>query len=131
MTTYRQGDVLLVPYPFTDQSGSKQRPSVVVSGDGYNQTHPDVILAPITSQIRHTPDEVGLVNWRVASLLKPSVVKPLLSSFDVRLVRRKLGALSASDLARVRSQRSIVCRQNTYKVFSKSPTDKTAITLFQ
>ena len=24
-----EGDVLLVPYPFTDQSGSKQRPSVV------------------------------------------------------------------------------------------------------
>ncbi len=57
MTAYKQGDVLLVPYPFTDQSGSKQRPSVVVSGDGYNQTHPDVILAPITSQIRHTTDD--------------------------------------------------------------------------
>jgi len=27
MTAYRQGDVLLVPYPFTDQSGSKQRPT--------------------------------------------------------------------------------------------------------
>ena len=103
MTAYRQGDVLLVPYPFTDQSGSKQRPSVVVSGDVYNQAHPDVILAPITSQIRHTPDEVSLVNWRAAGLLKPSVVKPILSSFDVRLVRRKLGALSASDLARVRA----------------------------
>ena len=103
MTAYRQGDVLLVPYPFTDQSGSKQRPSVVVSGDVYNQAHPDVILAPITSQIRHTPDEVSLVNWQAAGLLKPSVVKPILSSFDVRLVRRKLGALSASDLARVRA----------------------------
>jgi mRNA interferase MazF len=103
MTAYNQGDVLLVPYPFTDQSGSKQRPSVVVSGDGYNETHPDVILAPITSQIRHTADEVSLVNWQAAGLLKPSVVKPILSSFDVRLVRRKLGALSASDLAQVRA----------------------------
>ncbi|MDI6770332.1 MAG: type II toxin-antitoxin system PemK/MazF family toxin [Anaerolineales bacterium] len=103
MTVYRQGDVLLVPYPFTDQSGSKQRPSVVVSGDAYNQTHPDVILAPITSQIMRTPDEeVSLVNWQAAGLLKPSVVKPLLSSFDVRLVRRKLGALSVSDRTRVR-----------------------------
>ena len=103
MTAYKQGNVLLVPYPFTDQSGSKQRPSVVVSGDGYNRTHPDVILAPITSQIRHTTDEVSLVNWQAAGLLKPSVVKPILSSFDVRLVRRKLGALSASDLAQVRA----------------------------
>jgi len=103
MTSYRQGDVLLVPYPFTDQSGSKQRPSVVLSGDVYNQTHPDVILAAVTSQIRHTPDEVNLVDWRGAGLLKPSVVKPVLSSFDVRLVRRKLGMLSNSDRARVRA----------------------------
>ncbi|MBC8262550.1 MAG: type II toxin-antitoxin system PemK/MazF family toxin [Anaerolineales bacterium] len=103
MTAYRQGDVLLVPYPFTDQSGSKQRPSVVVSGDAYNQTHPDVILAPITSQIMRTPDEVSLVDWQAAGLVKPSVVKPILSSFDIRLVRRKLGALSVSDRTRVRA----------------------------
>ena len=102
MTAYKQGDVLLVPYPFTDQSGSKRRPSVVVSGDAYNQTHPDVILAPITSQ-SPALDDVNLADWRVAGLLKPSVVKPILSSFDVRLVQRKLGALSVSDRTGVRA----------------------------
>jgi hypothetical protein len=47
------------------------------------------------------PDEVRLVNWEAGGLLKPSVVEPILilSSFDVRLVRRTLGAPSASDLA--------------------------------
>jgi mRNA interferase MazF len=103
MTACRQGDVLLVPYPFTDQSGSKQRPAVVLSGDAYNRTHPDVILAPITSQIRYTPDEAILVHWQDAGLLKPSAVKPILSSFDVRLVRRRLGSLFASDRARARA----------------------------
>ncbi|HUX76080.1 MAG TPA: hypothetical protein VMY40_05500 [Anaerolineae bacterium] len=33
----------------------------------------------------------------------PCVVKPLLSSFDTRLVRRKLGTLSDSDRARARA----------------------------
>jgi len=103
MTTYRQGDVLLVPYPFTDQSGFKQRPAVVLSGEAYNQTHPDVILAAVTSQVTNAPDEVKVSKWQVAGLLKPSVVKPVLSSFDVRLVRRKLGALSAQDQAQVRA----------------------------
>jgi len=102
-TSFRQGDVLLVPYPFTDLSGSKQRPAVVVSGGAYNQTHPDVILAPITSQVMRAPDETGVADWHSAGLLKPSVVKPILSSFDVRLVRRKLGALADSDLAQVRA----------------------------
>ncbi len=103
MTFFRQGDILLVPYPFTDQSGSKQRPAVVLSGAAYNRTHPDVILAPITSQIRHTPDEVNLAHWQDAGLLKPSSVKPVLSSFDVRLVQRRLGALSDPDRGRVRA----------------------------
>ncbi|MBE9470854.1 MAG: hypothetical protein IMY75_01910 [Chloroflexi bacterium] len=48
-------------------------------------------------------DEVRLVDWQAAGLLKPSVVKPILSSFDVHLVRRRLGVLSASDQARVRA----------------------------
>jgi len=56
-TSYKQGDVLLAPFPFTDQSGGKQRPAVVLRGDEYNRTHPDVILAPITGQIR---DRVGI-----------------------------------------------------------------------
>lgn len=104
MTSYSQGDILLVPFPFTDQSGSKQRPAIVLSADRYNQTHPDVILAPITSQVTNLdPDETNLADWNDAGLLKPSVVKPVISSFDVRLVRRKLGALSAADRARVRS----------------------------
>jgi hypothetical protein len=30
------GDVVLVPFPFTDQSGAKKRPAVVVSSSGYN-----------------------------------------------------------------------------------------------
>ena len=103
MTVYRQGDVVLVPFPFTDQSGGKQRPAVVLSGDAYNRDHPDLILAPITSQLLHAPDEVSLTDWSSAGLVKPSVVKPVLSSFDSRLVRRRLGALPASDLAPVRA----------------------------
>lgn len=97
MTSYKQGHVLLVPFPFTDQSGIKQRPAVVLSSSQYNQNRLDIILAPITSQISLAIDEIRLANWKSAGLLKPSVVKPVIASFDITLVRRKLGALSDSD----------------------------------
>jgi len=100
--SYKQGDVLLVPFPFTDQSTTKQRPAVVLSSEAYNLTHPDLILAPITSQFHKEHDKAILNEWQTAGLLKPSFVKPLLSSFDPLLVKRQLGLMSSDDLASVR-----------------------------
>ena len=50
-TSYSFGDVVLVPFPFTDQSGSKKRPAVIVSSAAYNQQRPDLVLMGITSQV--------------------------------------------------------------------------------
>jgi mRNA interferase MazF len=102
MTAYKPGDILLVPFPFTDQTTTKQRPAVVLSSESYNRSHPDLILAPATSKITHKTDEVLVSEWQSADLLKASVVKPILASFETSLVRRQLGALAQSDLTAVR-----------------------------
>lgn len=52
MTRFEYGDVVLVPFPFTDQSISKKRPAVVVSSAAYNAERPDVIIIAVTSQVR-------------------------------------------------------------------------------
>ena len=62
-----------------------------------------MILAPITSQVGQAYDEASPQDWQASGLLKPGVVKPLLSSLDVRLIRRKLGTLSALDRREVRA----------------------------
>ncbi len=46
-----RGDVVLVDYPFTDRTGSKVRPTLVVSTDELHQSD-DAIIAAITSVIR-------------------------------------------------------------------------------
>ena len=46
------GDVVLVPFPFTDQSGAKKRPAVIVSNNRYNARRRDLIIMAITSQVR-------------------------------------------------------------------------------
>ena len=99
------GDVLLVPFPFTNQQTTKQRPVVVVSTSAYAQACPDVVLMAITSQVR-TPlsfGEVLLADWQATQLLKLSVVKPLLATLEQNLIIRHLGTLSSGDQVALRN----------------------------
>ena len=45
----RRGDIVLADLPYSDRSGSKRRPALVVQCDRNNQRLDDVILAMITS----------------------------------------------------------------------------------
>ncbi|MBK7951650.1 MAG: type II toxin-antitoxin system PemK/MazF family toxin [Deltaproteobacteria bacterium] len=94
------GDVLLVPFPFTDQTAVKQRPAVVVSSNAYHRDRPDLIILAVTSQTRPGDGKIGeaaIDHWEEAGLLKPSVLKPLLATLERGLVRRKLGHLGQDD----------------------------------
>jgi mRNA interferase MazF len=51
---FQFGDVVLVPFQFTDQSATKQRPGVVVSSAAYQRARRDLILMAVTSQLRGT-----------------------------------------------------------------------------
>jgi mRNA interferase MazF len=51
MTAYSFGNIVLVPFPFTDQSTVKKRPAAVVSSDAYDQKRPDIIIMAVTSQM--------------------------------------------------------------------------------
>ena len=95
------GDIVLVRFPFTDQTAAKQRPAVVISASEYNCSKPDLILMAVTSQLRPTValGEVWLARWRDAGLLRPSAVKPVVATLEQGLVIRKLGALTADDRA--------------------------------
>lgn len=94
-TSYNFGDIILVPFPFTDQSTTKKRPAVVVSSDAYHATRPDIIIMAVTSQT--TPSgktgEVSIKNWKDAGLLKPSLIKPVIATIENSLVLRRLGQL--------------------------------------
>lgn len=99
MTGYEFGDVVLVPFPFTDQEVAKRRPAVVVSSAGYQAERPDLIIMAISSQMRPPLSfgEVVVQHWRASGLLKPSVVKPVLTTIESGLVLRVLGRLSLED----------------------------------
>ncbi|MGH2360889.1 MAG: type II toxin-antitoxin system PemK/MazF family toxin [bacterium] len=98
-TGYEFGDVLLVPFPFTDQSTTKRRPAVIVSSQAYNRERPDVIIMAVTSQLRPAAGvgEVTVREWQAAGLLKPSAIKPVITTVERGLVIRRLGRLNDQD----------------------------------
>ena len=48
-----RGDIVLVPFPFTDLTGQKRRPALVVSPDGFDPE--DLVLCAITSRVAGQP----------------------------------------------------------------------------
>jgi mRNA interferase MazF len=103
-TAYSFGDVVLVPFPFTDQGGLKRRPAVVVSSAEYHVRRRDLMIMAITSQIRPRPlfGEVTVTDWKKAGLLAPSVVKRVVTTIE-RLVLKRLGQLQQADLRSLRA----------------------------
>jgi mRNA interferase MazF len=99
MIDYEFGDVVLVPFPFTDQTATKKRPAVIVRSKAYILEHPDLVLMAITSRQRSSPavGEVTLTQWKTAGLLKPSLIKPIFTTIEKGLVVRRLGKLAADD----------------------------------
>ena len=99
MPAYGFGDIVLVPFPFTDQSGVKKRPAVIVSSTVYNQARRDVVIMAITSQLKPSGafGEVIVQDWQAASLLKPSAIKPVFATIEQTLILKRLGQLSNRD----------------------------------
>ncbi len=96
---WRRGDIVLIPFLFSNLSASKTRPPVVVSVPAYQTVQGEVLVAPLTSQTMnlHPTFDYLLVDWKAAGLLKPTLVKPRLAVVKANLVQYRVGVLSASE----------------------------------
>ncbi len=95
MPNYSRGDVLLVRYPFTDLSGGKVRPAVVVHAPHPSQ---DSFVVPLTSRlVTLQPGEFALADWQKAGLNVPTAVKRGIYTIHPSLIAKFVGHLSAQD----------------------------------
>ncbi len=70
MTDFNFGQIVLMPFPFTDQTASKKRPAVVVNSSSYYRSRSDLIVMAITSQIHaKTFGDFVIADWKSAGLL--------------------------------------------------------------
>jgi mRNA interferase MazF len=93
------GEVFICQFPFTSGTASKIRPALVLF-----DLQQDALICRITSASRTGPLDVTLNDWQAAGLLKPSVARlDRLVTAEKTVFLRRLGILSATDLAAVRN----------------------------
>ena len=106
MITFKQGDVVLIPFPFTDFSTFKQRPAVILSSNKFNTSQQDVIVAAVTSHIPQTVSENDYIlnadELQSAGLPKTSLIKlDKIVTIDHRLIHKRLGTLPIHTLHKI------------------------------
>lgn len=74
---YKQREIVLVPFPYSDLSSTKRRPVLIVSNDDYNQNFQDVVVCVITSNLHTDTYSVALGNedLEIGVLPESSIVK--------------------------------------------------------
>ena len=99
MTDFKEGDVVLVSYPFGEGAGVRKRPALVISLNDFNQQTEELIVAQITSRVS-SPGREGdykIKDWREASLIKPAIVRLRIATLPTAMVIRRLGSLTQKD----------------------------------
>jgi mRNA interferase MazF len=100
MTSYKFGDVVLIHFPQSGSTARKQRPGIVVLDIGDD----DLVIVPVTSQVRSQAGDVSILNQPETGLIRPSwmrlaKVSTLLKSDIVRT----LGRLPENDRSQLAS----------------------------
>ena len=109
MMRVQRGDIVLVDFPYSNRTGSKMRPALVVQSDVWNQRLDDTILALITSSPQRRTGastqyfiDISTVEGRQTKLRLDSIVQcENLVTYDHRLIPRILGRLSDSAMQQV------------------------------
>ena len=96
--TIRPGEFWVADIPFTNASGSKKRPVLVLWLDG-----DDLVAAAVTTAKRRSSFDVALVEWKPSGLRRESTVRlSRLDCLEQSLLIGRIGVISAADGERVK-----------------------------
>ncbi len=105
MIVCEQGDIVLVVFTFTDESGDKRRPAVILSTSDYHRSRQEAIIAAITSNVdRMLCGDHLIADWREAGLLWPSAATGIIRTVKRSMIERRLGKMPAADMEAIRGQ---------------------------
>jgi mRNA interferase MazF len=103
MARFIKGDVVVLPFPFSDLSASKRRPALVLA----DLTGNDIILCQITSQQTKDAYAISLTDSDMinGSLKKSSNIRPnRIFTADKNIILYKIGSIASAKSQEVRNK---------------------------
>ena len=103
----KQKDIVLLPYPFSDQEESKVRPALVVSNDSFNRKSEDIIVVPLTAIIKDEPHSILISQEDLSSgkLLKPSRIRAdKIFTIHKSLVIMEIGSVNNKTFEKIKEE---------------------------
>jgi mRNA interferase MazF len=104
MATYKQFDVVVVPFPFKDRTATKKRPALVLSSEQFNSGIHHSVMAMITTASHSAwPLDIAITDLKDAGLKTPSIIRMKLFTIDHMLILKHIGHLNPQDQISVKS----------------------------
>ncbi len=108
-----QRDLLLVPFPFSDQSGRKVRPVIVVSNNEFNCHSEDVIVVGVTSNVKKERYSITLDNKDLESgnlFTKCAIKVENILRLEKELIIKGIGRIKKEKLNEIQSMLDKILR---------------------
>lgn len=102
----KNGQIILVKFPFTNLASEKKRPCLVLSHTTLNAKVKLVTVAMITSRVDglQIPGDVKISHWEEAGLLHPSLIRlSKIATIENDIIDKVLGQIANSDLKSIKS----------------------------
>jgi len=99
-----QRDILLVPFPFSDQSGKKVRPIIVISNNEFNESSEDILVVGVTSNLSKDKYTLELTNSDLeeGKLFSHCCIKvENILKIDKKLIIKKIGKIKKNILSTI------------------------------
>lgn len=97
------GDVVVVPFPFTDIAVQKSRPSLVLSRGTFNRDGSTVLAMITTAKASAWSTDLRIEDIVAAGLVQGCNVRWKIFTLPNELITRGIGSLGAADRAKAQS----------------------------
>ncbi len=106
-TLFEQGDILIVPFPFSNLRTIRQRPVLVISADKYNKSSEDIIVCGITSNLKDVRcsvllDDGCLLKGKLP--VKSRIKVDKLFTIDKSIIKKNIAKINRETFEKVKEE---------------------------